>query len=215
MNTEPRGCNVHECGRKHKGNGLCDMHRQRLARTGTTDSPVKSQEERFWEKVDRRGPDECWNWTGALTSTGYGALRPAGRHSGPVVKAHRYSAELAGMQIAGLHVLHSCDNSRCVNPSHLRPGTDAENMQDALERNRIPVGEARANSKLTEAEAYAVRDLRLMGYGPDVIAGRFGVSRSAVIAIAKQRTWRHLNAVTPPAARDLIACVAGSLGNAA
>jgi hypothetical protein len=210
-----RRCTIKGCGEKHKGHGLCDMHLQRLRATGTTDSPVKSLDDRFWEKVDKRGPDDCWLWTAATNDAGYGVIRPAGEHSGPCLRAHRYSAELAGMQIEGLHVLHSCDNPRCVNPAHLRPGTDAENMRDAMERDRIPVGEARANSKLTEAEAYAVRDLRLMGYGPDVIAGRFGVSRSAVIAIAKQRTWRHLNAVTPPAARDLVWAVAESLGGAA
>lgn len=89
-----RLCTIPGCGRKHKGHGLCNMHLIRQRNTGTTDSFVRSQEERFWDKVDQRGPDECWEWTGALTSTGYGALRPAGQRCGPVVKAHRYSAEL-------------------------------------------------------------------------------------------------------------------------
>lgn len=42
------------------------MHDSRLKRTGTTDDPPKkSFAERFWEKVDRRGTDDCWEWTAA------------------------------------------------------------------------------------------------------------------------------------------------------
>ena len=32
---------------------------------------MKSVEERFWEKVDRRGPDECWPWTAYSDRYGY------------------------------------------------------------------------------------------------------------------------------------------------
>ena len=78
-----RRCTVPGCDRKHKGHGLCDLHRQRLARTGTTDSPVRTLAERFWEKVDKRGPDECWLWTAAKKDGGYGVMRPEGQRSGP------------------------------------------------------------------------------------------------------------------------------------
>ena len=30
--------------------------------------------ERFWAKVDRRGPDECWIWTGSLSAGRYGGF---------------------------------------------------------------------------------------------------------------------------------------------
>lgn len=43
--------------------------------------------ERFWRYVDRRGPDECWDWTGA-TRDGYGRVWADGR----MATAHRVAA---------------------------------------------------------------------------------------------------------------------------
>lgn len=185
-------CSVADCTRPHKGRGLCDMHLQRLRRTGTTASPVRSEEERFWAKVDRRGPDECWNWTAATNDAGYGVLRPAGRRSGPALRAHRYSATLAGMDVDGLHVLHSCDNRRCVNPAHLRPGTDADNMADAIDRDRIHRGEARTEARLTDAQVSTVKTMLAAGELHKVIAAQFGVNRATITMINTGRTWTHV-----------------------
>lgn len=185
-------CTIDSCMRPHKGHGLCDMHLQRQRRTGTTNSPVRTEEERFWAKVDRRGPDECWNWTAATNDTGYGVLRPAGRRTGPALRAHRFSAELAGMNIDGLHVLHSCDNRRCVNPAHLRPGTDAMNMADAIERDRIHRGEARTEARLTDAQVATIKAMLTAGELHKVIAAQFGVNRATVSMINTGRTWTHV-----------------------
>ena len=189
-----RHCSIDGCGRPHKGHGLCNMHLIRKRKTGTTDSFVRSQEERFWEKVDRRGPDECWEWTAATNDRGYGVMRPAGQRSGPTVKAHRYSAELAGMDIDGRHVLHSCDNPPCVNPSHLRPGTDAENMGDAKERERVPRGSRRPESRLTESQVRDIKRLLADGAMHKDIAARYGVNRATITMINTGKTWTHVTA---------------------
>ena len=189
-----RTCSVPTCGRNVKANGLCQAHYARFRRTGRVgtepiaDPTPKSQEQRFWEKVDRRGPDECWLWTAALTSTGYGALRPEGQRVGPVVKAHRYSAELAGLDIEGRHVLHSCDNPPCVNPAHLRPGTDADNVADMVARGRIPRGAARGTAKLRESDIPRIRDLRTSGLMYREIAAEYGVSTGAIMHACQRRT---------------------------
>lgn len=186
-------CTVTGCSRPHKGHGLCDMHIQRLRRTGTTDSPVKTLAERFWTKVDRRGPDECWEWTGARKEGGYGVMRPAGRRTGPTVKAHRVSAELAGMDIDGMAVLHSCDNPPCVNPAHLRPGTLAENSRDMADRDRSNHGSRNHLAKLTELEVAVIKRRILNGEMHRDIAAEYGVSRTTVTHIASGTTWRRVD----------------------
>lgn len=93
--------------------------------------------DRFWSKVDKRGPDECWPWTGARSVTGYGMLSVPGLQA--PVQAHRVACGLAtGSVQDGRYVCHSCDNPGCCNPAHLWIGTHRENMHDmhAKGRNR-------------------------------------------------------------------------------
>lgn len=97
---------------------------------------------RFWKRIDVRGPDECWPWTGAHNPYGYGvlqtrALRGSGRVAWAV--AHRLSWELANALPAPeeLEVCHACDNPPCVNPNHLWLGTHQDNMNDAVKKGRM------------------------------------------------------------------------------
>lgn len=92
--------------------------------------------EKFWPKVDKRGPDECWPWLASCVKGGYGKLREPGRQ-GRTLGAHVVSLMLATGEVAdGRQALHSCDNKLCVNPAHLRWGTQSDNMQDAVARGR-------------------------------------------------------------------------------
>lgn len=95
--------------------------------------------ERFWTKVDKTpgfGPrGDCWLWTAGVGSTGYGQFGLGGR----MVKSHRVAYELeVGPIPTGMYVLHSCDEKRCVNPAHLRIGTQQENIHDMDSRGRRP-----------------------------------------------------------------------------
>jgi hypothetical protein len=98
--------------------------------------------ERFWEKVDKRGPDECWEWTGARTAPGWHgvSMGPGGRKQ----TAHRIAWELTNGPIPeGLFALHHCDNPPCVNPAHLFLGTIKDNMVDAARKGHMGRGNRR------------------------------------------------------------------------
>lgn len=86
---------------------------------------------RFWKKVIRGGPTECWIWTGSKLPTGYGQFwHGAGPH-----KAHRIAYMLCnGPFPKQLQVMHSCDNKSCVNPDHLSLGTHHTNMAQVMRR---------------------------------------------------------------------------------
>ena len=151
-----------------------------------------SLESRFWEKVSVSGPDECWLWTAATNEHGYGVMRPEGRRSGPPAKAHRISAELAGMAVDGHVVLHSCDNPPCVNPAHLSTGTQADNVNDMHAKGRGNVGSVNGQACATESLVAAVRRRVSNGERQSDIALELGVPRSTLNYWLKGG-WRHVS----------------------
>lgn len=74
----------------------------------------------------------CWNWTGACDPDGY--ARMSFRGANRRVSRVTWSAHNEQEWPQGLWALHSCDNRRCVNPGHIRPGTSSENVREAWER---------------------------------------------------------------------------------
>lgn len=99
-------------------------------------SHAKPIADRFWPKVSRGSPYECWEWLGTRDRAGYG--RMSTRRGQAPVRAHRVSWELHyGAIPDGMVVRHKCDNPACVNPAHLLIGTYRQNMADAVERGRL------------------------------------------------------------------------------
>lgn len=88
---------------------------------------IRSVEERFWAKVDKRGPDECWPWLGSRATGGYGQMAGADYNT-PPLRVHRVSYEIHyGPIPEGLVPDHLCRNKLCVNPAHLEAVTHREN----------------------------------------------------------------------------------------
>jgi len=160
----------------------------------------KSLEERFWEKVDRRGPDEHWLWKGAVSSNGYGTICIGSRKAGGK-RAHRVAFELTyGFILPSLCVCHTCDIPLCCNPGHLFVGTRGDNNRDMVRKGRqrhgpgtvhLPRwGEQNGNSKLTEAQ---VREIRARYERGSVtyrsLAAEYGVSQTLIGAVIRRELW--------------------------
>lgn len=147
--------------------------------------------ERFWQKVDKSGPDQCWHWNAGLDTRGYGSFR----YKGNIQRAHRVAWELTYGPIPrgdghhGTVVRHKCDNRRCCNPSHLLLGRHADNMADLKHRGRrkgIATGEGNGRAKLDVSQVAAIRsDTR----GQRAVAAEYGISPAQVQRIRRGLQW--------------------------
>jgi hypothetical protein len=91
--------------------------------------------ERFWSKVDIRGPDECWPWMAQISRHGYGVFSVA---HGKKMPASRFAlATVVGWIPSELYACHRCDRPACCNPVHLFVGTPKDNTQDAIAKGRL------------------------------------------------------------------------------
>jgi len=123
-----------------------------------------SYTEKFWTLVNKKNDNECWEWKGVKCPKGYGYLSTRemkNKHT----KAHRLSYDIhhpltKEIGYVDYHVLHSCDNPKCVNPYHLRLGTNNENVKDKVERGRSNklYGDDSTNHKLSSDN---VREIRI------------------------------------------------------
>lgn len=143
---------------------------------------------KFWKKVQRGAPNECWPWIGAKDPGGYGRFLFRGK----VVKAHRLAlATIVDVDVivagrlgsTGVVVLHTCDNPDCVNPAHLRAGAQVDNVRDAASKKRMrgPVGQTHPMTSITDDQVAEIRRLYATGCWSQVsLAKAFGCKRSAV-----------------------------------
>ena len=173
------------CGTSfHVKQSRADRHQVRFCsrECRTTSSDPKY----FWNRVDVKGPNECWPWTKATSRTQgrYGQVH----FDGAVRQAHAVAFKLTHGFYTEYH-RHTCDNGICCNPAHLLDGTHQDNMNDKVERGRQPRGETAGVAKLTEVQVIAIRaDAR-----PNIeIAADYDVHASHISRIKGRKIWRHI-----------------------
>jgi HNH endonuclease len=147
---------------------------------------------RFWSKVERGyqfRPRECWHWTAAKDQDGYGIFSHGDENEG----SHRIAYRLTRGRIPlGLMILHSCDTRHCVNPAHMRLGTQRENMEDMRARARgiLPPPMAGWNRKCIPKGV-----IDRLGKEPDrTIAAEIGISPSVIARRRREhgiKAWRR------------------------
>ncbi len=142
---------------------------------------------RFWSRVQRGDPAECWLWQGYCNPAGYGQIKIDRRMKG----AHRLAYWLSGQGELppGAVVRHLCNCPQCVNPAHLAVGSHQDNVRDRVLAGRSATGERNGRSKLTAEAARSIRAAQGSASASE-LAARYGVHSRAIYLIWEGRNWR-------------------------
>ena len=90
----------------------------------------------------------------------------------------------------GLVVRHKCDNTLCVNPDHLLLGTQRQNIEDMIARDRARYvrGSLHPLSKVTTEIVQTARKMRRGGNTTAEIASHFHLGQSTMSHILNTRS---------------------------
>lgn len=93
-------------------------------------------------------PSGCWEWQKELRD-GYPTIAIAGK----MRRVHRLVIEsVHGKPLGVLAAHHKCGNSSCVNPEHLQPVTQRENMAEMLARTSLEARIIEIEQALTKVD---------------------------------------------------------------
>jgi len=164
-----------------------NSHAQKVSPdTATPQCWTRHEKERFEKYIERIPFSGCWIWLasvrkGSRDNLFYGCAWNGSRN----VRAHRYAHELyIGPITDGLNVLHRCDVSLCVNPSHLFLGTSADNTMDCARKGRLYAPRLSID---------AVRDIRarhLAGVSQKALRIEYGISKTLISQVVLRQIWR-------------------------
>jgi hypothetical protein len=157
--------------------------------------------EKFMQKVVMCPMSGCWLWTGAIKRNS----KPCSQYGWATYKGKNYNAHRLSwilhngpIESSKTLVCHHCDNTVCVNPSHLFLGTHTDNINDCVVKGRqVPCktrGEQHNVAKLTEKQVLHVREMLAIGHTQYEIADAFGVGQTTISAIKRHIIWSHLHA---------------------
>ena len=132
----------------------------------------------------------CWIWQRGRIgkeaklgpNRGYGGLSVSGK----CVSAHKFAYEREyGPIKAGLQIRHSCHRTLCVNPAHMKLGTNLQNTQDRIDAGRYA-------KNLTPEIVRAIRKRCAAGETQQAVGADYGLHQACVSNIVNRRYWGHV-----------------------
>jgi len=148
-------------------------------------------EERFWERVDKNGSNDCWVWMAGCFSNGYGQIESNKKNR----RVHVVSFELFyKRKVKDGYILHHiCNNKKCCNPAHLQEMTIAEHLSLHHKGKIGSEGEKNGNSKVTEKIVIEIRLKYKTGkYTMKRLAEEYNVTVPLISYIVNRKIWRHV-----------------------
>lgn len=130
-----RICSVEDCARPVYAYGMCSMHHRRKLRNGHTGlrkpqdlgEYIAARVKVGARPAARPGLSPCHIWRLTPADNGYAYIGLRTHHK---MLAHRAAYELKFGPIPDGHVIdHLCRVRACVNPDHLEPVSNAENLR--------------------------------------------------------------------------------------
>jgi hypothetical protein len=140
--------------------------------------PKSDETKRFLDKV-KVMETGCHEWQAGQARGGYGKFV----NDGKTWTAHRFAYQKFVGDIGDKHVLHKCDNRKCVNPDHLFLGTIQDNIVDMDKK-----GRRGSQCKVTKEQVEEIKKHLSERYSQQWVADKFGISQGAVSRIHRNVT---------------------------
>lgn len=148
----------------------------------------------------------CLVWKGYCPDKRYGAIHVGARLAQVLgypnkprwIRLTKLIWEYAnGTTPVGLQHLHTCDNTRCIELSHLFLGSQYVNMCDKVAKDRQAKGERNGQAKLTQLHVAIIRDVWANSILPKVsinkvLRNRLYISQTTVYNVAYGYYWKAL-----------------------
>ena len=179
------------------------LRKKRGTKPGALPGRPRSTDGSLWEMVDKKEPDDCWEWKGYVNN-GYGRVQISGR----AYYAHRVIFDLANPGVITRSsprfkrdfgfLMHLCDNRLCCNPAHLKVSTILENNQDCNQKGRrnLPTGERHYRAVFSNKEIEEIFDLVKQGFSARLIAEKLNKNRDSIKSLLYRNKVDKLTRVT-------------------
>lgn len=124
--------------------------------------------------------------------TGYGCAAYHGKVTTYHRKVYMEHHGLSHMDLVGKVVMHTCDNPRCINVTHLRLGTHKDNTKDMHDKGRGGKPKAEARHDLRKLTTEQARAIRQSAESSTALMARYNVARCVIWKIRNNKTYREV-----------------------